>query len=171
MIVSKGIIQRLAPSLREATPQQGDGITKIPPNFAFVGLPGEAIRLNTGSNPTTETSVFIPKIIAVANGGLNDQTICTLKQGWWRIHVTGCYFSNYTTAGPGSSGEFFCTIDNVTQAFNFLSLFAVTNTAQQFNFVQDFLLPGDTLLHAVLIGNGVGQSHNVATNWMIQRLL
>ena len=171
MIISKGILQRLAPSIREAAPAAGDGATRVPATFNFTGLPGEPIRLNAASSPVTETSVFINKIIAVANAGLNDQTICTLKQGWWRIQVTGCYFANYQTAGPGSSGEFLCVIDNTSQVFNFLSLFANTNVTQQFNFTQEFLLPSDTLLHAILIANGVGQSHNVATNWMVQRLL
>ena len=173
MIITRPILQRLSPAIREAAPEVSDNTLNVPSLFSFVGLPGEPIRRPITAGGTHTSSVMQQHNAEVSNGAQNIVMFLVLTNGWWRIRIQGSYVSNYALI-TGVPGNFRIILANSTSNIQVVTKFAQAVGAQPIDFQEDFVFaePDNvTQLTAVLDANGAAQDHLYSLSIICQRLL
>jgi hypothetical protein len=170
MIITRPILQRLSPSIREAAPQATDGSLQIPSLFSFVGLPPEPLfRAVTGVGATS-SSVAVQVNAQVANAAQSILNPLSLLPGWWRLQIQGSYRSNYVLAG-NTAGDFRIILADTVSNWQMVTKFAQLSGSQPIDFQMEFLISTQSFITSILDTNGVGQEHIYSLSIVAQRLL
>jgi hypothetical protein len=171
MLITKAVVNRLSPALREAQPQPGDGSMIVRSQFSFVGLPPEpTFRQVAGASIDQSSSFAIQKNAQVANAVSNTSTIARLLSGYWRLRIQGTYRSNYVLA-TAQPGDFRILLADLVSNFQITAKFAQLSGTQEILFVEEFVVPSFFDVTAILDTNGVGQEHTYSLSVWGQRLL
>lgn len=165
MIINHPVLNRFSPSIREVEPQLNDDKVIIPNVFQLTGLPPEPLYIAGVINSTQESSFTTGNSFTVANGGPTNLTLCALRNGYWKIRMSGAYLSNYTSVLQG--GDFQLLL---TSGCQMVTLYAFPGV-QSFNTEAEFLLPSNTSVQVLLNTNGVGQSHQASVHLICNKLL
>jgi len=168
MIINHPVLNRFSPSIREIEPQLNDDKLVVPNVFSLQGLPPEPLFLTGVSTNAQESSFGTGTSQTIANGGPTTIQLATLRPGWWRIRSQGCYLANYTSVLQ--AGDMQITLGSPTQGFTLASLYAFAG-AQYWDTEVEVLLQQNHTLSVLLNTNGVGQSHQVNSNILCNKLL
>jgi hypothetical protein len=172
MIISRPIVQRLSPAIKEASQQASDGTVLVPSLFSFTGMPSEPISVQGGLGATNNTSAMVQVAQQVANAVQSTQGLMTLTSGWWRMKFTGSYRSNYVLA-TNAVGDYrlILQIDGSTNVVLFARHATALLPAQGINVEYEFVFRSTASFTSVLDANGVGQEHSVAGTFLAMKLL
>jgi hypothetical protein len=172
MLITKSLLNRLSPTIREAQPQNGDGGAVIRPQFSFVGLPPEPTfrQATPGAGTTQQSSFAIQTNAQVANAAQSITTMSRISQGYWRLRLQGAYRSNYVLA-TAQPGDFRILLTDAVSNWQIVTKFAQLSGSQEIFFQEEFMIQNVLDLTAILDANGVGQEHIYSISAWFQRLL
>ena len=171
MNITRGIIHRFAPSIREATPEAGDDVVKVRPQFSLVGLPPEPTRVVAFGTSLLTTSGIIHVNSQIINGVQVVQTVMVLSAGYWRVHINGAYRSNYVVQSNLGGDWRILTADGTSTA-GLIALYAsAASPTQHFDYVEEFLVRETLTFTQVLEANIATQEHTIDYSLVANRLL
>jgi len=168
MVINHPVLNRLSPSIREIEPQTGDDSLIIPNRFSFVGLPPEPLFIAGTSTSTQESSFATGTSATIANAGATSFPLCTLRNGYWSIRISGAYSANYVSVLQG--GDFQLNLSGPTQIAQILTRYAAVG-AQSFDTTFEVLIQQNHALAFLLNTNGVGNSHQASVHVLCNKLL
>lgn len=169
MIITRPIVQRLSPAIREASSRIEDGTLTVPSLFSFVGMPPEPI-FRSGATGVNTSSFAIQQNGQVANAAQLIQTLCTMTPGWWRLQIQGSYRSNYVL-GAATPGDFRILITDAVSNYQLVTKFAQVAGSQPIDVIVEFLIQNNVTISPILDANGAGQEHTFAVSAVGNRLL
>jgi hypothetical protein len=171
MIITRPIVQRLSPVIREATQQTSDGTVQVPSLFSFVGMPPEPANIQNAAGSTNQSTLLVQVVQQVANAVQSVLSVMTLGPGWWRCKFTGSYRSNYVlTTNSGGDWRLIFTLD-AANVILFNRFATVALPTQDINHEWELLVRGTASFQSVLDSNGVAQEHTIAGTLMASKLL
>jgi hypothetical protein len=172
MLITRPILQRLSPSIREAAPQSTDGVVQVPSLFSFVGLPPEPTQVQALAGSVNQSSLVVQLVQQVANAIQSTQSVMTLGPGWWKVKFTGSYRSNYVLAtNSGGDWRLILTIDGSSNVILFNRFATALIPTQDAIAEWEFLVRGSAAFSSVLDANGAAQEHTIAGTFMGSKLL
>jgi hypothetical protein len=172
MIITRPVVQRLSPTIREATPQPSDGILQVPSLFSFVGLPPEPTQVQALAGTVNQSSCLVQVVQQVANAVQSNQSVMTLGAGWWRVKFTGSYRSNFVLAtNSGGDYRLILTIDGGSNVILVNRFATALLPAQDVNFEWEFMVRQSAAFSSVLDANGAAQEHTIAGSFIVSKLL
>jgi len=175
MVINHPVLNRFSPSIKEVMPEVGDDRILIRNLFSLTGLPPEPVQIQGGGiNNPQDGSFANGTSFTIANAAASSVTLAFLRNGYWRIRVTGCYIANYVSILQG--GDLQINLSTPSQIFQMGTLYA-GNNVQQFDFEIEVMLPTISVApfaHTVSVTlntNGVGNSHAVSAHILGNKLL
>lgn len=170
MLITRGILHRLSPALRESAPQAGDDVVSVSPRFSFVGLPPEPIRVS-GITVAATTSVMVHVNHQVIAGVQVVQSVLSISPGYWRIRVAGAYRSNYVVQ-TNLGGEWRLSVGDGTNTAVVISRYAtIAVPTQSIEWTEEFLVRETLTFVSILEANLATQEHTVDYSITGSRLL
>ena len=171
MIITRGILHRLSPSIRESAPETGDDVVQVPPRFSFVGLPPEPQRVVASGINLLTTSGTIHVNGQVINGVQIVVSVMVLAAGYWRVHINGAYRSNYVVQS-NLGGDWRLLLADGTSTAGLISVYAsAASPVQKFDYVEEFLVRETLTFTQVLEANIATQEHTIDYSLVANRLL
>jgi len=176
MLITRPIVQRLSPAIREATSQVTDGTVVVPSLFSFVGLPPEPVL--TAANPAPlQNSSFGARDFQ--NNPASSPSLITnqvqIGPGYWRLSLRGCYTANFP--GTTAFGDFIIAFNDANGGWGMATFYAIGGT-QIINHDVEILfqapLPQGVVagrIQCILGATGVGNSHKYDLTIIGSRLL
>lgn len=168
MLINHPVLNRLSPSVREVEPQTGDDTLVIPNRFSLTGLPPEPLFIAGTSTSTQESSFATGTSGTITNAVGASFPLCTLRNGWWSIRISGAYSANYVSILQG--GDFQVNLSGPTQIAQILTRYAAVG-AQSFETEFKIMIQQNHAIAFFLNNNGVGNSHQASCHVVCNKLL
>ena len=169
MIINHPVLNRFAPSIREAVPQINDDKLIIPNTLQLVGLPPEPVfRALPGSSNTQESSFTTEQNATVANAAAVSLNFGILRNGLWSLNIFVGYRANFV--GSTQAGDVKLSMDLGTGNVQLLTLYASVASQSAFREIELMLIQNTTLTFT-LGANSVGQEHMCNIHVIANKLL
>jgi hypothetical protein len=176
MLITRQMVQRLSPSIKEAQPQLTDSAVVVPSLFSFVGLPPEPFACVPAGPVAVQNSSFgfNNAFNQPASTGVTITDFCQIGNGYWRIQLRAAIQANFVgaTLTPDVQIQF---VDSVT-GFILLSAYALNGSFTlnaDHEFTVAFAQPQGNAgkFQVVFSATAVGQSQRIALSIIANRLL
>lgn len=175
MLITRPIVQRLSPSIREAQPQTGDDIVRVPSIFHFTGIPPEPIRrIQDSTNATllsTSSALSVTRQLP-ASSAADAFNMCRLSPGWWEIFFSISYTSTYVTT---TANDFELTLGDETGVIALCTLIAQLAGAQHIEKRVSLMIPSNIgsggLIGFILQATAAAQTHGASVDMQCNKLL